>query len=463
MQAVTSTPLALVIFVWVVFRGPRVGVIVLFATLPLGATAAFLVPGLGSVTLTDFGLLTLWVSMIGRVRFQHLATAALPPSPGFALLALLCLTTLGTVFLPQVFHHQSEVFAIVPGETHAVISLVQIEKSGSNTTQLMRFWLGALSFFAVHAVIFDRADRRGTDGLMIKSIAAATGVHLLVSLVDWIGAPLGMAVVLSPLRTLAQAILVDQQFSGLRRLIGGFTEPASFGLFTMGLYGIWLRLSLSAKHYAYSGVVTLSLALLAVRSTSSATIANLGVFTAMALLWWLLKPGKGTRVGMTGFLGLGFVPVALGATVYFYARSGMFADLLNTVIFDKSVSISGQERLMWNIQALANLRDSFGLGLGIGSVRASSWAAAVLGNIGLPGALCFGWFLHGCFRKSEKPTLQGAELGSALRWGCAAVLMQSLLTRPYPDLGVAFFAMAAMAVGLRTGGGARVNRLVEAR
>ena len=445
MQFVTSTPLALAIVALVLICGPRVGLVLLFATMPLGATAAFLAPGFGSVTLTDVCLLALCLSMVGRIALGDVLTGILLPAPGFALLVLLSLSTLGAVFLPQIFEMKALVYAVVPSDPYPQIKTVPLAPNGTNLAQLGRLCLSGLSYVAVVAVM----SRDGNESLALRAIFAATTMHIAVSLADWLSTPLGAEALLLPLRTVGQAILVDQQFSGLRRLIGGHTEPASFGLYTMGLYGVWLGLWLGRQRLAFAGLMALGLALLALRSTSTATIANLAVFTALALGWQFRFATRNAK-SVCLFLGaVAVAPALIGGMYFFHASSGGFADLVDTLFLDKGQSLSGQERMRWNAQALRNLGDSYGLGLGIGSVRASGGAASVLGNLGVLGTLAYLWFLF-VLLSSGKNAVNTRALcvAAALRCGCLAVLLQAMLTRPYPDLGIPFFAMAGLSVAL---------------
>ena len=66
--------------------------------------------------------------------------------------------------------------------------------------------------------------------------------------------------------------------------------------------------------------------------------------------------------------------------------------LLDGMIFNKLSTASGVERSAWNSQALQNVIDTFGFGVGNGSVRASSFPIAVLASLGIIGALMFGMF-----------------------------------------------------------------------
>lgn len=67
--------------------------------------------------------------------------------------------------------------------------------------------------------------------------------------------------------------------------------------------------------------------------------------------------------------------------------------VFQTVFINKLDSDSYRERSMWNALALQTSHDSLYFGAGWGSVRASSFVCSVLGNVGVPGALLFIFFL----------------------------------------------------------------------
>lgn len=67
--------------------------------------------------------------------------------------------------------------------------------------------------------------------------------------------------------------------------------------------------------------------------------------------------------------------------------------VFQTVFINKMDSDSYRERSMWNTLALQTSHDSYYFGAGWGSVRASSFVCSILGNVGVPGALLFVFFL----------------------------------------------------------------------
>src|SRR5262249_29160891 len=98
------------------------------------------------------------------------------------------------------------------------------------------------------------------------------------------------------------------------------------------------------------------------------------------------------------------------------------SNLLDTIVFSKMSSGSGIERSTWNSQALQNFLDTFGFGVGNGSVRASSFPVAVVASLGFPGALTYGVFLLMVWFRRSKPTspvlagTQRAAKSACLAW-----------------------------------------------
>lgn len=447
MQLVASSPLAGLCVFLILFLGPRRGLWVLFATLPLGATAAFQVAGFGSVTVTDLSVAALWFGLILRLQVVGILREMMPGRPGFLLLILGMIGVVSALYFPRVFAKTTQVIAITERDGRAVLDAVALTPSGANMGQLARLALGMAAFYAVAAVL--SADARWQRAL--ACLWAASLVHVLITILDWGSHAFGFDAVLDPIRTVSQAILSDQSFPGLRRLIGGFTEPASFGLFTMGLVGFWLRMSISDSGFRWAGLMTLVFVIFALRSTSSATIANLALLMVVFPLWYarrILWTGRRLRVLL---MIIGVLPALYGITSISLGFSPMGTDLVDALVWSKALSESGVERAHWNLQALQGFYDTYGIGAGIGSARASGWPFAVLVSFGLPGAVIYLAFLWRLLR--PEPALirqtQTPEICSALRWACFAVLFQSCFTRPFPDLGVAFFAMAGLIAGLR--------------
>jgi hypothetical protein len=77
--------------------------------------------------------------------------------------------------------------------------------------------------------------------------------------------------------------------------------------------------------------------------------------------------------------------------------------VFDSVFINKVDSESYRERSLWNDLALQSAKDTYYMGAGWGSVRASSFICSLLGGIGLPGTLLFFYFLYRLARPALSP------------------------------------------------------------
>jgi hypothetical protein len=118
------------------------------------------------------------------------------------------------------------------------------------------------------------------------------------------------------------------------------------------------------------------------------------------------------------------------------------------MVFNKLSTDSGVERSSWNRQALQNFVDTYGFGAGNGSLRASSFPIAVLASFGIVGTSLFGLFFIGLFfgrTKSSKcdPLDEANQMAAGSL--CVAWLIAATVSGALTDLGLPFFAFAALA------------------
>lgn len=443
----TTTPLALLMALGILYLGPVRGLWILFCSMPLGGAAAVILPGIGAVSMTDLCVVAMWCAAFLRgVGPGSIVQAVMPGKPGFPLLLLLVVTSVSAIYLPRVFQGQTEIFTTGQGRDQARVVLAQLRPVGANISQLAKMILAASAF-----VLFTIILRR-TAGAQhaLRAMVISTLFHIVLSAVDLVSGAMGLSV-LEPLRTAPYMMLDNQRMMGIRRLVGGFPEPSSYGLYTIGLFGFWLRLWFGPGRFRFSGLILIVVILLCLRSTSSSTIATLAGYTVLFLAWQMRTVAKQNRSGFVYAFLSGAIPLVVGISVVLWAFVPAASEFLNSTLIEKMNTHSGQERTSWNVQALRNFYDSYGLGVGIGSVRASSWLLTVLGSIGLLGALMYFWFIIGAM------TLRGPgngsrsrtdEVAAALQSGALAILLQSMLSKPFPNLGTQFFAMLGVAVGV---------------
>jgi hypothetical protein len=123
-------------------------------------------------------------------------------------------------------------------------------------------------------------------------------------------------------------------------------------------------------------------------------------------------------------------------------------DLLDTLVFNKLSTDSGIERSLWNTQGLQNFLDTYGFGVGNGSMRASSYPVSVLASLGLVGAVTVTLFLFSVLF-SDTSVEDSDPLDEAFRqaakYTCIAWLITETVSGALVDLGLPFFVFAALA------------------
>ena len=213
----------------------------------------------------------------------------------------------------------------------------------------------------------------------------------------------------------------------MKRMSATFLEPSQMSMHFLGAFGL-LALGLQMRTL---GFLLLSALLVSTSSTAYfGLIGLLAVWTAMDL------PRRASKVWPL------LVLIVIGVSIAFlldhFLAHGRFSEQL---LFHKFQGGSGVSRLNADSLALRSFAESFGLGAGLGSARASSLPASLLATVGLPGFVVFAifaWLVVVPVLKSQD------ELDRALFFGLAGVGLGWLIA--VPDLNFPlFWLMAATA------------------
>jgi hypothetical protein len=137
----------------------------------------------------------------------------------------------------------------------------------------------------------------------------------------------------------------------------------------------------------------------------------------------------------------------LSALLYFI---NLKTGILDQLIFDKMDSQSGIERSFWNLTAWNSFLDSYGLGIGFGSTRASSFLLVLLSNTGLAGTILYFLFILKATRipPDEAAGKQELYIVRACREGVVANLIGALLSSTVFDLGFTIYLIAGVSAGI---------------
>jgi hypothetical protein len=425
-------------------------IIGLFASLPFGSTAIVILSALGGsspVIYTAFVLMLLAWLAISRNFLNDLA-AVFSRFWTAWIVGFLALYSLFSAYaFPRLFAGQTTAFVTTPGGGVQELPLAPVS---GNITQTGYFVFGTFTFFAFLILL-----RRGGNILTIlrRGFVTWAVVHASLGLLDLGGKLVGISDVLSPIRSASYALLVEVEEAGFWRIAGGFSEASAFGSVSLACLGFaytYWRVSGSRPMLALT-VVLFMLLLFSTSSTAYAGLALVAPFTAIPIAISVLR-GRLTTQHIWLFL-LGWVGLLAAVGVYIVNESVFdpVVRLFESTVLNKATSSSAAERTYWNSRSIDAFLETGGLGIGLGSSRASSWVVAVISQLGVIGALAIACLLAVLLKDLISPRREGVNNETlALVSGARSCVLSSLagasVASGYADPGLLFFVALAIVV-----------------
>jgi hypothetical protein len=342
-----------------------------------------------------------------------------------------------TLIMPRLFQGQVVVF---PMRTAYMADL--LSPGQANFTQSGYVVLSVMTALAVTLM----ADEPGFTGTLLKALLAGGMVCVVTGLIDIAAASTGMESLLEPFRNAEYALLTsDTVGAGVRKVVGFTPEASAYGPICVefaAATGLLRSLYAESQQRMYATIVAVSLVVMALLSTSSAAYGGLAILGLVYGGNWIRRAAYSSAMGQSGLLGELLVGLGLIIALLFVliAHADLLNPLLNLIdeqIFNKPLTASFYERSHWNTTAWEAVASTWGLGIGFGSTRTSSWFASVICNTGLIGAAFMGVFLVQTFaRRSISRTPLSAELLSALKLSLVPALAMAGVDSPGPDFGL---------------------------
>ena len=392
-------------------------------------------------------VLLLLASMVLRHRFlNELSLVFAKYWSAWVVAALIAFSIISAVAFPRLFAGQTSAFVATPGAGVRELPLAPVS---GNITQTGYFILGALTFFAFAILM---AKERNHDAVRRGFVAWAV-VHATLGVVDIAGKVTGVGDALSPIRTASYSFLVDVEEAGFWRIAGGHAEASAFGSVTLSClafsYTYW-RVQPSPGMF----LLTLVLCLLLIFSTSSTAYAGLAIVAALAVVSMGIAALRG-KLARQDVIVLACVwgGLILALAFYLYDEQ-MFNPLIalfEAVVLNKATSVSAVERGYWNSQSLQAFLDTGGVGIGLGSSRASSWIVSFLSQLGVIGSVMMVFLVAVLVwdMVSSKRALANKStwaLASAVRSSALASLAGASFSSGSADPGLLFFIALAIVV-----------------
>ncbi|AYC99964.1 hypothetical protein [Neorhizobium sp. NCHU2750] len=383
-----------------------------------------------------------------REKMQVALNALAPPNPAFWLVCLLVYGGIAGYFAPRLWAQTMQIIPLGSSEYPDTGGAVPLGPVSSNFTQVVYYTADIVTFVMVVALGSTMSGFRAvTVGVMAFSAA-----NLFFGILDMVGAGTAVQDWLGFIRNAPYAFHDEDVVAGVKRVVGSWPEASTFACISLGAVGFTGTLRICGRYSRVNGFLFLLSSIMVIRSTSSSGLFGLPVCLVILYFTCLMRCGgqSGTRFSAGVVLFAPIIIVLLGMLIImdqaiFHALYAYF-DLL---LFSKATSASGVERGMWNLYGWNNFLDSYGLGVGLGTSRTSSFIFALLSNVGIPGTLFFGLFFLTAFMtpRGEARTFDG-DVRLAARNGCLCLLVGAVVAVATVDTGLLFFVMAALATAV---------------
>jgi hypothetical protein len=428
----------------------RLGTNATFATFVVsalfGSAAALLI---GSANIQPPHLL-LGFAAVAVLRERREAAAALNalsfPKPGFWLTCLVLYGVCAGVFVPHFLEGGAQIVPLGASARYADTgSTVPLGPVSGNFTQAI-YLIADLMCFAMTVAV--ASTEAGFAAIAAALLGYAIG-NLLFALLDLLTFAGGVQFLLEFMRNAQYTLHNEEEISGLKRIVGSFPEASAFARATLGALGFTATLWLCGRRPFVTGALAAASLVLVVLSTSSSGLAGTPLILAILYATALARLGvdRSRPFRSTALLCAPILAaIAAVAVLLDDKTSAVLKEYFDMLIFDKSMTESGIERESWNIAARQNFFDSYGLGVGLGTARTSSFPLALLSNVGAPGTLFYLLFAATALGlRRGAPLTFHSDVRLAARNGCLGLLAGDLFVAPTVEQGLLFYVLTGVA------------------
>jgi hypothetical protein len=438
------------VFGWAVIAGRRVMLPLLFCAMSFGGFSILPPTLTGGITILPrmlCALALLAIVLTGAEGKAKMWGAIADPRRLGLLSAFMVIAMLVSIFMPRLF---------VGHVTIVGLNSTNLELLRPSTTIYTQTIYLTMSYCVALAICLIAGDTKGR-----LAIANAVVIGALCAFVTGI---LDVAThgtgLLDPFRTATYRLLADGEILGSSRIIGLMPEASAYGGLCAGLgaasyflgraiepSGLWGKIARVAPFLALG---------MAALSTSSVAFLGLGMFGVVAALDWLIRFIRNKAHDERAALFREFAVVVLAFVaigVMALLRSGLFRPVLNMLdlmVLHKSQSASFVERSMWNSVSLHALKDTSGLGVGVGSTRSSSWPVALVSGTGIAGAILMVAFLAR-FLLASVPGAAADKVSRLMLYGAKLSWLVVFVPGAVSSPGVDFGTLSAALFGIMAG------------
>jgi hypothetical protein len=278
--------------------------------------------------------------------------------------------------------------------------------------------------------------RRISPAVLTKAILAGFGVAIFFALWQFLANATDIYFPEEWLYTVDGWSLGSQQVLGsFKRVNGSFLEPSLLSTYLIGMFSFLLILWMKQPSLIRSFGVFLTLLVMLITTSSTAYLGLLLVILFVLLVFGFAQLRDGARISKALMIIFILIVMVIFLSVLAASVSSEVADLFNLILFEKSEGDSFGVRFEADIQSARILWESYGLGVGLGSNRPSSFLMFLLSNVGLLGCLLLFTFIFSLSQMALQHTKQlstgsFADWGSAAVWGLWTTIIAKMASQP---------------------------------
>lgn len=441
-----AIPIAIfwVLAIWgVFFARPQVLFYLFFGSASFGSFAVVPPTVTGGLTFIPSAMLTMLIVVryLGNTRgvLQAIELAVRPRKLMFLSLFWL-VAAFTTFFMPRLFQGMVDV---IPVRATVASYGDPLEPTTQNLSQLIYLTISVLAVFAFSIILKTESARQNA----LSGIWFGGAVAVITGIIDFSSQFLPITPLLEPFRTATYALLTDVEIQGGKRVVGLMPEASSFGGLCLGslvaLYFFRRAMPPSPVRDRLTPALLLMLLLMIWLSKSSAGYVGLTIFAMTVAADWVwrgisLRRSHPLRRTLQTEFWLAVAGISALCLVVLFQPSLLdpIVSLVNEMIFQKGSSASFEERSMWTHVSWVALLDTYGLGVGVGSTRASNAFVALASNTGFLGAALFYAFLIQLLtQRAMRGDESGAAIISSFRWAFWPPFIVGLLIATGTDFG----------------------------
>jgi len=352
---------------------------------------------------------------------------------------------------PRLFAEVTQVAPMNALNARGAFDMVPLLPTSQNITAQV-YMIGS---FMMALCGFILCRREGGKDTLISSAIFVSWAHIVLGLV-------AIAVRGTPLDAFLELfrngnyVYMDSVAGGFVRIAGIFPETSLYSAFAFSFFVLHAELWYRSIRPNANGWLAFVLALILFFSTSSTAYMGLLSYLLFFMLRTVMLPHVADQMKMVRVI-MAMGAMVIGTAIVLAVNPGlpeMVWDMILVMTVDKSSSESAEVRLIWAMQGVRLLFETWGIGAGPGSFRSSSMITAMMGSVGVIGTIAFFVYLMQVLKPMRRSTWgpwsdDAISVGGAFASAAFLGLVPMVISAPqaYPDW--IFSLLAGGAIALR--------------